>query len=77
MKKTLNKIGDAIEAIVGTIKDSPQQHFRKPFQGQSNLERIGIESREKHLMQNEWKKDLQYTKLLVESEYDIQREFNV
>ena len=36
-----------------------------------------VMAREEHLMRNEWKKDLQYTKLLVNSEYDIQTEFEI
>ena len=36
-----------------------------------------IMARKEHLMRNEWKKDLQYTKILVNAEYDIQTEFKI
>lgn len=75
IEDTLNKVGNTIEAILGTKKSAPTPVFTNREGGQSNLERIGMESRENHLRKNEWKKDLQYSKLLVESEYDIQKEF--
>ncbi len=36
-----------------------------------------VMAREEHLMRNEWKKNLQYTKTLVNAEYDIQTEFKI
>jgi hypothetical protein len=44
---------------------------------QSNLGKFGVEARKKHLSRNEWYKDLQYTKALVDSEYLVQTEFKV
>jgi hypothetical protein len=43
----------------------------------SNLEMYGIQARGYHLLRNEWRKDLQYTRPLVESEYLIQTEFKI
>ena len=45
--------------------------------GQTCLEKFGIEARGEHLFRNEWRKDIQYTKSLVDAEYDIQNEFIV
>lgn len=36
-----------------------------------------VMAREEHLMRNEWKKDLQYTRLLVNAEYEVQTEFKI
>lgn len=77
LNNTLNKVGNAIETIFGSnsVKEIPTKG--SPTTGQTCLERYGIIARKEHLMRNEWKKDLQYTKLLVNSEYDIQTEFKI
>lgn len=36
-----------------------------------------VRSRDLHLLRNSWQKDLPYTKLLVQSEYEIQTEFKI
>ena len=78
LTNTLNKVGDAIEAIMGGAKKStPYNDPNRVYTGQTCLERFGMESRNAHLMRNEWKRDLQYTKLLVDAEYLIQTEFKV
>ena len=78
LNNTLNKIGDAIEAIMGGAKKStPHNDPNRVYTGQTCLERFGMEARNAHLMRNEWKRDLQYTKLLVDAEYLIQTEFKV
>ena len=78
LNNTLNKIGDAIEAIMGGAKKStPHNDPNRVYTGQTCLERFGMEARSAHLMRNEWKRDLQYTKLLVDAEYLIQTEFKV
>lgn len=43
----------------------------------SPLERIGMEARKETLSRNEWRKDSEYTKALVQAEYLIQHEFKV
>lgn len=43
--------------------------------GQTCLERFGVDMRKKHLIRNEWKKDLPYTKAYIDAEYDVQTEF--
>lgn len=45
--------------------------------GQTCLEKRGIEARNQQLQCNEWQKDLQYSKQLVEAEYNIQSEFPI
>lgn len=46
--------------------------------GQTCLEKYGIEARNEQVKRNEWVKDyLEYTKALVSSEYTIQNEFLV
>ena len=78
LNNTLNKVGDAIEAVMGGAKKStPYNDPNRVYTGQTCLERFGMEARSAHLMRNEWKKDLQYTKLLVDAEYLIQTEFKV
>ena len=78
LSNTLNKVGDAIEAIMGGAKKStPYNDPNRVYTGQTCLERFGMEARSAHLMRNEWKRDLQYTKLLVDAEYLIQTEFKV
>ena len=78
LTNTLNKVGDAIEAIMGGAKKStPYNDPNRVYTGQTCLERFGMEARNAHLMRNEWKRDLQYTKLLVDAEYLIQTEFKV
>ena len=78
LNNTLNKVGDAIEAVIGgTKKSTPYNDPNRVYTGQTCLERFGMEARSAHLMRNEWKRDLQYTKLLVDAEYLIQTEFKV
>ena len=78
LNNTLNKVGDAIEAVMGgTKKSTPYNNPNRVYTGQTCLERFGMEARSAHLMRNEWKRDLQYTKLLVDAEYLIQTEFKV
>jgi len=78
LTNTLNKVGDAIEAVMGGAKKStPYNDPNRVYTGQTCLERFGMEARSAHLMRNEWKRDLQYTKLLVDAEYMIQTEFKV
>ena len=77
LNNTLNKVGDAIEAVFGTKKTAPSVDPNRVYSGQTCLERFGIEARAEHLFRNEWKRDLQYTKTLVDAEYLIQTEFKV
>ena len=78
LNNILDKVGDAIEAVMGGAKKStPYNDPNRVYTGQTCLERFGMEARSAHLMRNEWKRDLQYTKLLVDAEYLIQTEFKV
>jgi predicted extracellular nuclease len=77
LNNTLKKIGDAIESVLGTKKTAPHNDPNRVYTGQTCLERFGMEARNTHLLRNEWKRDLQYTKTLVDAEYLIQTEFKV
>ena len=78
LNNTLNKVSDDIEDVMGGNKKStPHNDPNRVYTGQTCLERFGMEARNAHLMRNEWKRDLQYTKLLVDAEYLIQTEFKV
>jgi len=78
LNNTLNKVGNAIEAVLGgTKKTMPSNGSNRVSTGQTCLERFGMEARNTQLLRNEWKKDLQYSKALVDSEYMIQTEFKV
>jgi hypothetical protein len=78
LNNTLNKVGDTVEAILSGGKNKGfEKNTQINSQGQTCLERFGMEARNVHLMRNEWKRNLQYTKLLVDAEYLIQTEFKV
>lgn len=74
---TLNKVGDAIEALFGSKNNPSPTNPSQPSTRQTCLERFGIEARQAQLRRNEWLRDLQYTKTLVDAEYLIQTEFKV
>ena len=76
LENTLNKVGDAIESLFGSNKSSNGK-ASKNGKSMSQLEKVGTEMRREHLLRNEWLKDLQYTKTLVDAEYNIQTEFKV
>jgi hypothetical protein len=76
VENTFNKIGDTIERILGSKTDAPSDIVSNGGKS-SPLEMYGMQARNYHLMRNEWRKDLQYTKSLVNSEYMIQTEFKV
>jgi hypothetical protein len=77
VNSTINKVGSTIEALFGG-KPKPQQPISNSNGGkQTCLERFGIEARGYHLLRNEWRKDLAYSKPLVDGEYMIQNEFPV
>ena len=73
-----NKFGDAIEAVMGGAKKStPYNDPNHVYTGQTCLERFGMEARNVNLLRNEWRKDLAYSKSLVDAEYMVQTEFKV
>ena len=77
VNSTINKVGSTIEVLFGG-KPKPQQPVPSNNGGkQTCLERFGIEARGYHLLRNEWRKDLEYSKPLVDAEYMIQNEFPV
>ena len=76
VSNTLNKVGDAIEGILG--KQAPKEQPMGNGNGnQSCLEKFAIEARKHHILRNEWRKDLEYSKPLVNAEYLIQTEFKI
>lgn len=77
LNNTLNKVGYAIESLVGGVNKGFHKNPQITPQGQTPLERVGMTARAEHLFRNEWKKDLRYTKTLVDAEYLIQTEFKV
>lgn len=79
-KEVTNKIGDVVEEILGVKNNNPTSLNGYVSSGgrlQSPLEKVGLESRMGHLNRNEWNKEVPYSKLLVESEYNVQKEFIV
>ena len=77
IENTLNKIGDVIQDIFHGPKDTPMEAKIVNSKKQSNLEKIGMGMRTLHMHRNEWRREEQYTKPLVSSEYVIQTEFLV
>ena len=76
VSNTLNKVGDAVEGIFG--KQAPKEQPMGNGSGnQSCLEKFAIEARKHHILRNEWRKDLEYSKPLVNAEYLIQTEFKI
>lgn len=73
------RVGDTLEAMFGAKKSEPAGFVggREQTGKQSNLEKIGFAMRKDHLLRNEWKRDIEYTKQLVVAEYLIQNEFKV
>ena len=52
--------------------------FKNGSKGETTLERVGREARNAHLKRNEWIRNyMEYTRMLVNSEYEIQQEFKV
>lgn len=77
IEDTLNKIGSTIEYIFGSDSKPQDIILSAPSEGQTCLEAIGMVARQAHLNRNEWYKGMPYTKTLVSSEYQIQKEFEV
>lgn len=76
VRNTFNKIGDTIEDVFGS-NDTHNSYGHHRVKNRTCLEMIGMNMRNEHLMRNEWTRDLQYTKPLVDSEYLIQTEFKI
>lgn len=75
VENTFNKVGNVLEQIFGTTPT--QQPTSNNGGKQTCLEKMGIEARNYHLLRNEWRKDLEYSKPLVDAEYLIQTEFKI
>lgn len=77
-EKAVDKIGDAIEHIFGGGGSVSKEQPTSSGQGKASaLEAFGMKARAHHLIRNEWGKDIQYTRPLVEAEYLIQTEFKI
>ena len=77
LENTLNKVGNAIESVLGSKQNKTYVSNQIQSEGQSNLERFGRVARQEHIKRNEWRYDLGYSKPLVDAEYLIQTEFKV
>lgn len=75
VQNTFNKVSNTLEALFGG--GGGQEGGYSDSGVPSALEKYGIQARKYHLMRNEWKKDLQYTRSLVNAEYQIQTEFKI
>jgi len=77
VENTFKKIGNTLEYIFnGGTTEQPITNTNG-MGTPSNLEMYGRQARGYHLMRNEWKKDIQYTRALVNAEYMIQTEFKI
>jgi hypothetical protein len=81
IEKTLNRIGNAIGDAIQTLfngNDEPTVSNTNANTGQTCLEATGMRQRELHLRQNTWRRnDIEYSKPLIDAEYNIQTEFKV
>jgi len=78
IENTFQKIGNTLETIFGGGRiEQPETNVVNSEGKPSNLEMFGIQARGYHLMRNEWRKDIQYTRALVGAEYMIQNEFPI
>ena len=77
VENTFRKIGDTIEYMFGDGKVSQPSTNQNSSGSESPLERFGTKIRADHLIMNEWRKNIQYTRALVNAEYMIQTEFKV
>lgn len=77
IENTLNRVGNAIQSLFNG-KDEPTVSNTNANTGQTCLEITGMRQRELHLRQNTWRRnDIEYSKPLVDAEYNIQTEFIV
>ena len=74
---TFKKIGNTLENIFGSGNMQQPTTVKNENGEASPLEMYGMQARQYHLMRNEWQKNLQYTRSLVNSEYNIQTEFKI
>ena len=63
--------------ILDKTSDTEQTTPKLVENGQTCLEKVGMEARYAHLLRNEWRREFEYTRPLVLSEYQIQTEFKV
>ena len=78
IERTLDRIGNVVQDIFTGPSEPPVvKPMNSSTTGQTCLEKVGMEARKTHLMRNEWRKDLEYSKPLVLAEYEIQTEFKV
>lgn len=77
VENTFDKIGNTIENIFGGGRIKQIENNINSNGKPSPLEMYGIQARGFHLNRNEWRKDLQYTRALVNAEYMVQTEFKI
>ena len=77
IERTLDRVGNAVQSLFNG-KDEPTVSNTNANTGQTCLEINGMRQRELHLRQNTWRRNYQeYSKPLVDAEYNIQTEFLV
>jgi hypothetical protein len=77
IEKILDRVGNAVQSLFKG-KDEPTVSNTNANTGQTCLEINGMRQRELHLRQNTWRRNYQeYSKPLVDAEYNIQTEFKV
>lgn len=77
IERTLDRVGNAVQSLFNG-KDEPTVSNTNANTGQTCLEINGMRQRELHLRQNAWRRNYQeYSKPLVDAEYNIQTEFLV
>lgn len=77
INNVLNIMGNATEKFFNKENSVEKNWSQTNGEGQTCLEKVGFEARYAHLMRNEWKREFEYTRPLVLSEYAIQQEFKV
>ena len=73
----MGNIGNIIETLFGSTNEKSATKTGTS-NGQTPLEKKGMEARDVHSERNEWKKNyLEYTRALVLAEYAVQNEFKI
>lgn len=79
--KTLNRVGNAVGDAIESIFSGKRETVisgEKVGNKQTCLEHIGMRLRAEHIEQNLWRRnDVEYSKPLIDAEYNIQTEFKV
>jgi len=73
----MSNVGDLIETLFGSSRED-NTNSQNSSNGQTQLEKKGMEARGVHLNRNDWRKNyLEYSRALVLAEYAVQNEFKI